>query len=192
MLVSIRRSLPAPANAFADDEDEDAFLAKKLRDELWTLGEGAEPPHVEAAAVARHAHDYFTNEVVMQTFYKSLEMMYVGSLLSGAVTDPGSIVEQPLKIPVSATAILYANSLDSRIAFEAVACVMERAQDAADEGRWTDFKLLLRFLACLQGIFEGDGVFPLLEHLFDKVVDLQSANEHDVRPLLCIHTHSQS
>ena len=55
-----------------------------------------------------------------------------------------------------------------------------KTQAALDAGEWRSFKLLLRFLACLQDLFEGDGVFGLLEELFNKAVDLQAASPDDV------------
>jgi hypothetical protein len=60
--------------------------------------------------------------------------------------------------------------------------VAERAQQALNAGEWKEFKQFLRFFACLQPLFEDDGIFTLLGQLFDTVVDLQSANENDVRP----------
>ena len=60
--------------------------------------------------------------------------------------------------------------------------VGDRAQEALNAGEWKEFKLLLRFFACLQSLYQEDGVFPFLEKLFDTVVDLQSANDNDVRP----------
>lgn len=59
-------------------------------------------------------------------------------------------------------------------------------QDAFNAGRWKEFKLFLRFFACLQSIYEEDGVFAFLQQLFDTVVDLQSANENDVSQPLVI------
>lgn len=59
--------------------------------------------------------------------------------------------------------------------------VGDRAQEALNAGEWKEFKLLLRFFACLQSLYEEDGVFTFLGQLFDTVVDLQSANENDVR-----------
>lgn len=59
--------------------------------------------------------------------------------------------------------------------------VGDRAQEALNAGEWKEFKLLLRFFACLQSLYQDDGVFTLLGQLFDTVVDLQSANENDVR-----------
>ena len=41
-------------------------------------------------------------------------------------------------------------------------------------------KLYLKFLACLQACLEGDGVFPLLEELFSRAADLQTASSDDV------------
>lgn len=61
--------------------------------------------------------------------------------------------------------------------------VGDRAQEALNAGEWKEFKLLLRFFACLQSLFQDDGVFTFLGQLFDTVVDLQSANENDVSHL---------
>jgi nuclear cap-binding protein subunit 1 len=49
-----------------------------------------------------------------------------------------------------------------------------------ETGRWREAKLMLRFCACLQSIFEGDGIFPLLNELFDHAADLQTASQEDV------------
>jgi nuclear cap-binding protein subunit 1 len=54
-------------------------------------------------------------------------------------------------------------------------------QSALEAGDWREFKLLLRFFACLQGILEGDGVFPVLDQLFDLAADQQAASQEDVR-----------
>ena len=53
-------------------------------------------------------------------------------------------------------------------------------QEHLDVGAWREVKLILRFLGCLQGLFEGDGVFPILEELFSRAVDLQTASTEDV------------
>ena len=75
----------------------------------------------------------------------------------------------------------YANDTKPEITIEAMKRVGDRAQEALNAGEWKEFKLLLRFFACLQSLYEGEGVFPFLDKLFDTVVDLQSANENDVR-----------
>lgn len=90
------------------------------------------------------------------------------------------IIEQPFKIPYVALVAIYANSINADVTTAAVKQVANRAQSALDAGLWIEFKLMLRCLACLQAVFEGNGVFDFLEQLFDTVVDLQSANENDV------------
>ena len=91
------------------------------------------------------------------------------------------IIEQPFKIPFVAAVAYYANDVNSQITIEAMKRVGDRAQEALNAGEWKEFKLLLRFFACLQSLYEEDGVFTFLGQLFDTVVDLQSANENDVR-----------
>lgn len=56
-------------------------------------------------------------------------------------------------------------------------------QEHLEAGAWREVKLILRLLACLQGILEGDGVFPILEEFFSRAVDLQTASSEDVRIL---------
>lgn len=94
-----------------------------------------------------------------------------------------SIVEQPLKIPFAAAVIFYGNQAKIEIASEAIKLVGDRLQETFNAGQWKEFKLFLRFFACLQPLFEEDGIFALLGQLFDTVVDLQSANENDVSQL---------
>lgn len=91
-----------------------------------------------------------------------------------------SIIEQPFKIPFIAAVALYGNDVKPEITTEAMKRVGDRAQKALNAGEWKEFKLLLRFFACLQPLYQDDGVFTFLSQLFDTVVDLQSANENDV------------
>jgi nuclear cap-binding protein subunit 1 len=90
------------------------------------------------------------------------------------------IIEQPFKIPFVAAVAFYGNDVNPAITTEALKRVAAYTQEVLDAGQWREFKLLLRFLACLQSLYEGDGIFPFLGQLFDTVVDLQSANENDV------------
>lgn len=91
------------------------------------------------------------------------------------------ILEQPFKIPYIAAVVLYGNQLQAEIAADTIKRVGDRLQEALGAGEWKEFKLVLRFLACLQPLYEGnDGVFALLSHLFDTVIDLQTENESDV------------
>ncbi len=91
------------------------------------------------------------------------------------------IVEQPFKIPFAAAIILVANPQKQEITHE----ILKRAGDATqkylEDGAWREVKLVLRFLGCLQGLFQGDGVFTILEELFSRAVDLQTASSEDVR-----------
>lgn len=47
-------------------------------------------------------------------------------------------------------------------------------------GDWTGVKLMLRFLALCQGLYTDEGVLPVLEELFNRAVDLQTASAEDV------------
>ena len=49
-----------------------------------------------------------------------------------------------------------------------------------DLGEWREVKLYLRLLGCLQGMFDGDGVFPILDELFSRAADLQMKSSEDV------------
>ena len=52
-------------------------------------------------------------------------------------------------------------------------------QQHMNNGSFRELKLVLRFLACLQGIFNDEGVFPILEELFQRTIDLQTASPDD-------------
>ncbi len=58
--------------------------------------------------------------------------------------------------------------------------VTKAIQEYLEAGHWREVKLVLRLLACLQGLLEDDGVFPLLEELFSRAVDLQTSSSEDV------------
>lgn len=47
-------------------------------------------------------------------------------------------------------------------------------------GEWRTVKLYLKLLACLQNCLDGEGVFPILDTLFDRAVELQTASSEDV------------
>ena len=96
------------------------------------------------------------------------------------ITDLYRVVEQPLKIPFVAGAVLYANVEKSSVAEEILARAGPMCQEALDAGDWRSFKLLLRFLACLAPLFKEDGIVPILDELFNRAVDLQTASPEDV------------
>lgn len=92
----------------------------------------------------------------------------------------GSVLEQPLKIPFVAGIILVANSQKSELAAEVLKAAGDAVQKHINIGAWREVKLILRFLGSLQPIFEGDGIFPLLDELFSRAVDLQTTSSEDV------------
>ena len=92
-----------------------------------------------------------------------------------------SIVEQPLKIPFVAAIVLAINTQRSELVQELLARVGRAIQEYLDVGAWREVKLVLRFLGCIQGLLEGDGVFTIMEELFSRAADLQTASSEDVR-----------
>jgi len=98
-----------------------------------------------------------------------------------------SILEQPFKVPFVAAIVLVINPRKSEIVQEMLSRAARAMQENLQKGAWREVKLVLRFLACLQGLLEGDGVFPILEELFSRAVDLQTASSEDVR--FCVATN---
>ncbi|OCK82716.1 hypothetical protein K432DRAFT_323756 [Lepidopterella palustris CBS 459.81] len=160
---------------FRDDDDTDRRptrrryeepTAVKLRKMLLSIAESPmRLPEDEAKDIARMLAENFEDEEVKAEFFDLFVRL---------------IIEQPFKIPFTAAVILYSNESKPEVTKEALRRTSERAQELLNEGRWREFKLLLRFFACLQDLFKGDGVFSFLHKLFDSAVDLQSANENDV------------
>lgn len=93
-----------------------------------------------------------------------------------------SVTEQPLKVPYVAAIVLNANDIQSDIGKLVIEKTGQRLQETLAAGQWRSFKLLLRFLACMHSVFEGDGAIPLLDELFNKAADLQTASSDDVSP----------
>ncbi len=85
-----------------------------------------------------------------------------------------------MKIPFVAAIIIIANPQKPEIAQEILVRAVSVAQEHLAAGAWREVKLVLRLLACLQGLLEGDGVYPVLEELFSRAVDLQTASSEDV------------
>lgn len=95
------------------------------------------------------------------------------------------IVEQPFKIPFVAAVVIVVNGLNrGEEIVGGKGGVLEKICDETEQriknGEWRDVKLFLRFLACLQGILEEEGVFVVLTELFERAVDLQTASSDDV------------
>ena len=89
-------------------------------------------------------------------------------------------MEQPLKIPFIAAFTLYLDQKKPNLVELILEKLTARIQTTLEGGEWRSFKLLLRFLACIQGLFDRDGIFGVLEELFNRAVDLQTASQDDV------------
>ncbi|KAJ4145446.1 hypothetical protein LMH87_004296 [Akanthomyces muscarius] len=160
---------------YRDDDDqydrrprkrhEPAPVAVRFRKQLVSIAESLLRRWAdEVLSLAQMIADNYDDE--------HLRSIYVNLVLQMAL-------EQPLKTPFVAAVVLVANALKP----EAMEIVLERlAKDlegAIAAGQWTEVKLYLKLLACLQRNLEGDGVFPLLEELFDRAAGLQTASSED-------------
>ncbi|KZF21279.1 hypothetical protein L228DRAFT_253707 [Xylona heveae TC161] len=133
--------------------------------QLLTVADSAlKRPEDDIVGVAKTLVQHYDDVEVRNTFLETLLQM---------------VVEQPLKVPFLAAIVLVANPEKSVIATDVLSRTGESAQKFIDTGSWREFKLLLRFLACMQGLFEGDGIFDILEELFSRAVDLQTASSED-------------
>lgn len=137
----------------------------KLRKQLLTL---AESPlrrwHEEIQSTAHLVADNYEQEPIRENFLSLV---------------PQLVAEQPLKTPFVAAVVLVANSLKPEVASDLLARVAPLTEEKIKLGEWHDVKLYLKFLACLQGCLEGDGLFPVLEELFNRAVELQTSNSDD-------------
>lgn len=92
----------------------------------------------------------------------------------------GRTIEQPLRIPFIAAIILFTNIHKPDFTLEILSKIGDVLQKHVDAGSWREVKLYMRLLGCLQGLFEGDGIFPLLEQFFERAADLQMQSSEDV------------
>lgn len=89
------------------------------------------------------------------------------------------VAEQPFKIPFAAAIILAINKEKPEAVDEVLTKAVTILNEHLATGAWREVKLVIRFLGCLQGVLDGDGVFALLDELFDRAVDLQTASSED-------------
>lgn len=138
----------------------------KLRRQLLTIAESpARDAQDDAQDISRIASDNAEDEDFRSAFVH-LTVQLVG--------------EQPFKIPFTAAVIMYLNETKPDLVKEVLEEARQFAQEKLEAGNWRSFKLVLRFYACLQGLFEdGEGVFSVLEELFSRAVDLQAASSED-------------
>ncbi|KAF4980852.1 hypothetical protein FZEAL_3226 [Fusarium zealandicum] len=89
------------------------------------------------------------------------------------------LLEQPLKTPFVAAVVLVINTSKPEFVDDILTRLAQTTEEKIANGEWRDVKLFLKFLACLQSLLEGDGIFPLLEELFSRAADLQTASSDD-------------
>lgn len=139
----------------------------------------------ETNSIAKAVSESYDDEELRNTFLDISMQLYVASIPEAAIPIDVvfRIVEQPFKIPFVAAILLSSNSQKPELTEEILSRIGTIIQGHLEVGAWREVKLLLRFLGCLQGILQGDGVFPLLEELFARAVDLQTASSEDVSNL---------
>ncbi|KAI1260013.1 MIF4G like-domain-containing protein [Xylariaceae sp. FL1019] len=160
---------------YRDDDDLDrrpqrrryeAPLPVRIRKQLLGL---AESPlrrwHEEVQSIAQAIADNYEQDPDLQSTFLDLV--------------PDMVVEQPLKTPFVAAVVLVINSLKPDILDALLARIVSATEAKIQEGEWRDVKLYLKFLACLQSCLEGDGLFPVLDELFERAVVLQTASSED-------------
>ncbi|KAI1802282.1 MIF4G like-domain-containing protein [Daldinia bambusicola] len=159
---------------YRDDDDYDrrpqrrrydAPLPVRIRKQLLGL---AESPlrrwHEEVQSIAHVLADNYEDQELRTSFLDLVLQM---------------LIEQPLKTPFVAAVVLVANSLKPEVLSDLLTRVATATEEKVNVGEWRDVKLHLKFLACLQSSLEGEGLFPLLEELFSRAVDLQTASSDD-------------
>ncbi|KAF2768705.1 hypothetical protein EJ03DRAFT_113828 [Teratosphaeria nubilosa] len=144
---------------------QDAPPGTRIRKGLIEIAEDPLRLPVEVAQnIAKLAAENWEDEYVRDTF---------------CIVALKLVVEQPFKIPFVAGVVLYANAANSEVAKDLLGRAQKQLQELLDAGQWREFKLTLRFLACLSQLYDEDGVFPILDELFSRAVDLQTASQED-------------
>ncbi|KAI9746336.1 MAG: hypothetical protein M1818_000048 [Claussenomyces sp. TS43310] len=161
---------------YRDDDDFDRRpqrrryeepLSVRVRRQLLSI---AESPHKRAEddvhLLAKTISDNYDDEDLRATFFELTLQI---------------VTEQPFKIPFVAAVVVVLNGLNR--GEEAVQQILVKAATSTEiaivRGQWRAVKLLLKFLGCLQGLLEDDGVFGVLTELFERAVDLQTASSDD-------------
>ncbi|KAH8881520.1 hypothetical protein GQ53DRAFT_512040 [Thozetella sp. PMI_491] len=137
----------------------------RIRKQLLTIAENPMRPwHEEVQTIGTLLTDNWDDELLRGNF--------VDLVLQLAL-------EQPLKTPFVAAVVLVANGNQGELVELLLAKLAAGIQSKIAEGEWRGVKLYLKLLACLQGALEGDGVFPILEDLFARAGELQTASSED-------------
>ncbi|KAE9571160.1 hypothetical protein CGMCC3_g12757 [Colletotrichum fructicola] len=160
---------------YRDDDDNDhrqqrrridsAPLPVRVRRQLLSL---AESPlrrwHEEVQSIAHVVADNAEDTELRESFISLVLQL---------------ALEQPLKTPFVAGVILLVNTLKPEIVGEILVKLSAATQEKIEAGQWRDVKLYLKLLACLQSSLDGEGIFNVLDELFNRAVDLQTASSDD-------------
>ena len=143
----------------------------RIRKQLLTIAENPMRPwHEEVQSIANLFTDNWDDELLRGNFVDLVLQL---------------TLEQPLKAPFLAAVILVANADKPEIVDILLTKLVANIESRIRDGEWRDVKLYLKLLACLQSCLEGEGLFPVLEELFSRAVDLQTASSEDV----CFTSH---
>ncbi|KAK4148105.1 MIF4G like-domain-containing protein [Dichotomopilus funicola] len=159
---------------FRDDDEHDRRGPRRrfdapphvrVRKQLIAIAENPMRPwHEEVQSIATLFTDNWEDELLRGNF--------VDLVLQLAV-------EQPLKTPFVAAVVLLANTTRPEVVDLLLAKIVALVEEKIGSGEWRDVKLYLKLLGCLQNCLDGEGVFPVLEELFARAVDLQTASSED-------------
>jgi nuclear cap-binding protein subunit 1 len=141
-------------------------LAVKVRKQLLSIAESPlKRVEDEVLSIAKTVCDNFEDVNLWESFYELTLQL---------------VVEQPFKIPFVAAVVLIANTMRGDIVEEILGRAAGKTNAAIGRGEWREVKLYMKFLGSLQGCLDGEGVFPVLQDLLTKAVDLQTENNEEV------------
>ena len=120
----------------------------------------------EISSIAKTVCDNYDDEELRNSFYELTLQL---------------VVEQPFKIPFVAAVVLIANTIRQDLVKEILSRAAAGINNAIAKGEWREVKLYMKFLGSLQGLLEGDGIFPVLQDILSKAIDLQTENNEEVR-----------
>lgn len=153
-------------------------LAVKVRKQLLGIAESPlKRVEDEVASIAKTVCDNYDDVELRDSFYELTLQL---------------IVEQPFKIPFVAAVVVIVNTLRGDMVDEILTKAAAATNTAIAKGEWREVKLYMKFLGSLQGLLEGEGVFPVLQDILTKAVDLQTENNEEVGSPLHLFTVARS
>ena len=129
----------------------------------------------EISSIAKTVCDNYEDEELRNSFYELTLQL---------------VLEQPFKIPFVAAVVLIANTMRQDLVQEILTKAVTGTNNAIAKGDWREVKLYMKFLGSLQGLLEGDGIFPVLQDILSKAIDLQTENNEEVRVAGNVQQHS--